>query len=220
MRYPRILVQDIPYHVFSRGNNRQTLFHCDDDRLFYLGMLEKAHNKFDFIVYSYVLMSNHFHFLLQMLQKSSLSALMHWLQLGYARYYNQKYKHVGHVFQSRYFSPLVEKENYFLTVDRYIHLNPVRAGMVLKPEHYRWSSYLNRLSGGADISLDHETVLEYFGVDPKLRIQAYQIFTEEAMARPEEWSQDVLDKTVVHGSAAFLNEIHDWGARKGLILLR
>jgi len=207
MRHSRILVQDIPYHVFARGNNRQTLFHGDEDRLFYLGMLDKAHKKFDFTVFSYVLMSNHFHLLLQMLRTSTLSALMHWLQLGYARYYGQKYKHVGHVFQSRYFSPVVERDNYFLTVDRYIHLNPVRARMVLKPEHYRWSSYINRLSGGLDISLDHETVLDYFGSDSKLRINSYQKFTEEAIARPEEWSPEILEKAVVHGSAEFLKEV-------------
>ena len=140
MRHSRILVQDIPYHVFARGNNRQTLFHGDEDRLFYLGMLDKAHKKFDFTVFSYVLMSNHFHLLLQMLRTSTLSALMHWLQLGYARYYGQKYKHVGHVFQSRYFSPVVERDNYFLTVDRYIHLNPVKKHLCDDPAEYRYSS--------------------------------------------------------------------------------
>jgi putative transposase len=218
VRHPRILVQDIPYHVFARGNNRQTLFHGDEDRLFYLGMLEKAHSKFDFTVFSYVLMSNHFHFLLQMLRNSTLSGLMHWLQLGYARYYNRKYNRVGHVFQCRYFSPVVEKETYFLTVDRYIHLNPVRAGMVCKPEHYKWSSYLNRLSGGLDISLDHETVLDYFGADPKLRIQAYQTFTDDAITKREEWSPQLLEKIVVHGSSAFLKEILEHDAQKTLLV--
>lgn len=208
MRYPRINVAQIPYHVFARGNNKQVLFRTDEDRDTYLRMIEKAHRKFGFIIFAYVLMDNHFHFLMQMLEQSTLSDLMHWIQLGYARYFNKKYSHVGHVFEARYHAPLVEKDSYFLTVDRYIHLNAVRAGMVKKPEDYFWSSYRSRIFNDRDIQLDHDTVLTYFGGDRAAQIKAYREFTDSAAAMPEEWSHEILQKTLVFGSSEFARRFY------------
>lgn len=208
MRYPRTNVSHVPYHVFARRNNKQVLFYCDEDRRMYLNILEKAHKKFDFTLFTYALMDNHFHLLLQMLD-GTLSALMHWVQLGYARYFNRRHAHLGHVFQTRYHAPLVEKESYFLTVDRYIHLNPVRAGMAQKPEDYLWSSYRSRLFGEGTITLDHETVLAYFGQDKNQSRKNYREFTESVISKPEEWSHDVLEKTITFGSPEFAERMRN-----------
>jgi REP element-mobilizing transposase RayT len=207
MRLPRIQVPHIPYHVFARGNNKQAIFHSDEDRLVFLQILDKAHKKFKFDLFTYALMDNHYHLLLQMSEEKSLSSLMHWVQLGYARYHNNTYKRVGHVFQARYHAIVVEKEAYFLIVDRYIHLNAPRAGMVQKPEDYKWSSYRSRLAMEKDILLDHQTILDYFGRDKTVQRQEYRLFTEAGMIKREEWTMDVLQKTVCLGSPEFAREI-------------
>jgi len=204
----RLDLPGVPYHVFARGNNKQAIFHDKRDRQMYFALLRKAHKKFAFRLFSYVLMDNHVHLLLQMEKEARLSSLMHWVQLGYARYYNDRYGHVGHIFQSRYHSILIDKENYFLTVDRYIHLNPVRAGMVPKPEDFTWSSYRSRLGLKADEFLDHETILAYFGMDLIQRQRDYRAFTDSGMNKPEEWPHDILRKTSYLGSREFIERIH------------
>jgi len=207
MRPPRIDTPDYPYHIFVRGNNKQALFRNDSDRETYLGMMQKSRRKFGFSLYSYALMDNHIHLMLQMCKGFLLASLMHWLQLGYARYFNERHRHVGHVFQARYHALLVDKDNYFLAVDRYIHLNPVRAGMVQRPEDFRWSSYRHRLGLAGIVDVDHEAVLAYFGTTQESQRKNYVAFTESTMQKPEEWDHDVLKKMSCLGSAEFLQQI-------------
>ena len=128
------------WHVTHRGNCRQNIFHDDDDRNFFLELLGKCVSKYDWILAAYVLMSNHYHLVTQ-LTCASLSRGVQWLDSRYARYFNRRHGRVGHLYQGPFHAPLIEKETYFLEVLRYDALNPVRAGIVARPEDYVWSSH-------------------------------------------------------------------------------
>ncbi len=214
MRPPRIDIAGYPYHIITRGNNKQILFRDDDDRLCYLGILAKAWKKFGFNFHTYSLMDNHIHLLLTIKENFYLAGLMHWVQLGYARYFNGRYKQVGHVFQARYHAIVIEKDAYLLNVDRYIQLNAVRAGIVAKPEDYRWSSYRDCLSPAKNSYLEHATVLNYFGSSNETRIAAYREFVDSAIRKPEEWSIDLLMKMNVLGSPGFSRAIYNHSITK------
>jgi putative transposase len=207
MRFPRIEIPEIPFHVYFRGNNKQRIFLEDKDRFVYLKQLRLAHRLFQFALHSYALMDNHVHLLIETLGSRRLSQLMHHLQLRYARYFNHTYGRVGHVFESRYHSIPIETDRYFLTVDRYIHLNPVRAGIVATPDQFQWTSYRSRLKGADAELLTHGRVLDYFGQDPIKRIHDYSDFAAEGIRQPEEWSDAQLLKIQYHGSPQFFAKL-------------
>ncbi|ATW27324.1 REP-associated tyrosine transposase [Candidatus Formimonas warabiya] len=127
------------YHVMSRGINRQDIFHDKEDSERYLETLMRVKEKQDIALYGYCLMENHVHLLIKE-GKDGLAAAMKSIGTAYARWYNWKYDRNGHVFQDRYKSEAVDKEAYLLTVVRYIHLNPVKAGLAKNPESWDWSS--------------------------------------------------------------------------------
>jgi REP-associated tyrosine transposase len=135
LQYPGALL-----HVISRGDAKQCIFVDDRDRAFFLDLLGECVTRFDWILYAYALMPNHFHLLVQ-LTSETLSKGMHWLDTSYAIAFNKRHDRVGHVLQGRFKSPPVEKESYLLQLIRYIVLNPFRANIVKRPEDYRWSSY-------------------------------------------------------------------------------
>jgi len=127
------------YHIMVRGINRQDLFHDDEDRRRYLETIArmKKENRFD--VYGFCLMTNHVHLLFQE-KEEEISRVMQRIGTSYAWWYNSRYDRVGHLFQDRYKSEGVDNDPYLLSVIRYIHKNPVMAGLAQKPEDYRWSS--------------------------------------------------------------------------------
>lgn len=135
IQYPGAL-----YHVTSRGIFRQNIFKDDKDRLRFLDGLEEMCGRHGAFAHCYVLMSNHYHLMLETPQ-ANLSRCMHDLNAGYASYIRAKWGKAGHVFQGRFKAIVVQKEAYLLELSRYIHLNPVKAGMAKRPEQYRWSSY-------------------------------------------------------------------------------
>src|SRR5215217_7422686 len=124
------------YHVTSRGNERRSIFRTDRDRRTFLTLLEQAAKRFRWSVTAYVLMTNHFHLVLQT-PEPNLSRGMQWLNGTYAAWFNHRHQRAGHLFQGRFHAFLVEKETYFAELLRYVVLNPVRANMVERPENYR-----------------------------------------------------------------------------------
>jgi putative transposase len=203
----RIDVTDVPYHVFARGNNRQPIFLDDFDRVVFLKYWKEVKLRLAYRVFTYGLMTNHFHFLMQMEFDSSISDLLQWVQFQYARYFNRKYGRVGHLFQGRFNSLLVETDSYFLTVDRYIHLNSVRAGIVSRPEQDRWNSYAARFQSNQNDWIDHQAVLNYFGKDRRAQLIGYKKFIDDGITKPEDWSLEMLQKMSCLGSARFLQEM-------------
>lgn len=128
------------YHVTSRGNEQKDVFKSQRDREKFLGYLASATERYGAVLHAYCLMSNHYHLLLET-PYGNLSQIMRHINGAYTTYFNVKRKRAGHLFQGRFKAFLVEAEAYALELSRYIHLNPVRAGMAIKPEDYPWSSY-------------------------------------------------------------------------------
>src|SRR5215213_10285052 len=136
----RIDVPGALHHVTSRGNERRPIFRSNRDREAFLQLLAEAVKRFGWSVTAWVLMTNHFHLVIQT-PEANLSRGMQWLNGSYADWFNRRHERSGHLFQGRFKSFLIDQETYFDEVLRYVVLNPVRANMVGGPEEYRWSSY-------------------------------------------------------------------------------
>ena len=140
-RRARLSLPEIPWHIIQRGNNRAVCFHAEEDYQLYLQYLKEFADKFDCAVHAYVLMTNHVHLLLTPARADSAGLLMKHLGQRYVQYVNRTYKRTGTLWEGRFRSCLTQTEAYVLACYRYIELNPVRAGMVMRPQDYRWSSY-------------------------------------------------------------------------------
>jgi putative transposase len=128
------------YHVTSRGNEQKDIFKSQRDREKFLEYLASATERYKAVIHAYCLMSNHFHLLLET-PEANLGQIMRHINGAYTTYFNIKRKRAGHLFQGRYKAILIEADEYLTELSRYIHLNPVRVGIVEKPEQYQWSSY-------------------------------------------------------------------------------
>lgn len=140
-RYPRLQSSSSIYHIMLRGNERKDIFGDNEDRIRFLDTLQRMREGGNYEVFAYCLMSNHVHLLMRE-GKESIQRSMKRISVSYVYYFNKKYHRVGHLFQDRYKSEGVEEDAYILAAARYIHNNPVKAGMVEKAEDYSWSSYM------------------------------------------------------------------------------
>ncbi|HEY2094570.1 MAG TPA: transposase [Thermoanaerobaculia bacterium] len=180
----RALRTDFPgavHHVTSRGNERRPIFIDDRDREMFLEFLGRAVKRFGWSLTAYVLMTNHFHLVVQT-PEPNLSRGMHWLNTAYVVWFNRRHERSGHLFGGRFKAFLIEKETYFTTVLRYVVLNPVRANMVARPEDYRWSSY--RGTAGLESApewLDTASALGVFAPVAEVAPILYRQFVEQAL---------------------------------------
>ena len=140
-RRTRLALPNVPLHLIQRGNNRQACFFADEDYRLYLDWLGEHAGKTGCRVHAYVLMTNHVHLLVSADKAESAGALMKALGQRYVQYVNRAYRRSGTLWEGRFRSCPVQEEAYLLACQRYIELNPVRAGMVAHPAEYRWSSY-------------------------------------------------------------------------------
>ena len=138
-RISRAVIEGLPYHITQRGNRRADIFFDDADREKYLEWLSEYSNKHDLKILAYCLMTNHIHLVVVPKYTNSLSKVMRPLHMRYAQYINHKKDWVGHLWQGRFFSSVLD-ESYLLTAVRYVEQNPVRAGIVSIAEDYKWSS--------------------------------------------------------------------------------
>lgn len=173
-RLPRIVIPGIPLHIIQRGNNRQTCFAVSEDYRFYLGSLQDYSIRFECQVHAYVLMTNHVHLLLSFECAQSPARLMKHLGQRYTQYFNRTYERSGTLWDGRYRSGPVQTEGYLLACQRYIELNPVRAGMVRHPAQYRWSSYRVNAQGEACSLVSHHPVYTSLGAHAHRRCAAYR----------------------------------------------
>ena len=161
------------FHVTQRGNDRRPIFLDDNDRTRYLAILGRALERHEERVHAYCLLTNHVHLLLQAGERP-LSSLMHVLGFRYARWFNDRWAHCGHLFQGRYYSGFIAGGAQLMLVLRYIHLNPVLAGLVADPTEHRWSSH--RAYSGAESPphwLTRDYLLGLLGPTPATAGQAY-----------------------------------------------
>jgi len=130
------------YHIVNRGVAKTNIYLCDDDFLKFLEILQEASEEFAFEIYSFVLMTNHYHLLIEM-KKSNLSSALQKINSRYSIYFNNKYKRVGPLWQGRFKSWYVYDESYLKSLIRYIEFNPIKANMTQNIGEYRWvmSSY-------------------------------------------------------------------------------
>jgi len=163
------------YHVMLRGINRQDIFEDDKDRERFIDTLARYKRETDFNLYAYCLMDNHVHLLVKETE-IELSKIMKKIGTSYAYYFNWKYGRNGHLFQDRYKSEAVENDAYFHVVIRYIHQNPVRAGISGIGE-YKWSSYNYYMRAGG--ILDKDFFLDMLSKDRDLAIKRYIAFMNE-----------------------------------------
>jgi len=141
----RIEYEGAYYHITARGNEKRKIYFTKSDYEKFKGYLAEAKKKYGIIIHSYVLMSNHYHLIIQT-PEANLSKAMHYINGSYTTYTNIKRNRSGHLFQGRYKAILIDRDNYLLELSRYLHLNPVRAGMVNRPEEYPYSSYKTYIS--------------------------------------------------------------------------
>ncbi|MGA2151441.1 MAG: transposase, partial [Geobacteraceae bacterium] len=136
----RITYAGAHYHVTSRGSEQKDIFKSRRDREKFLSYLESSVTRYGAAIHAYCLMTNHYHLLLET-PVGNLPEIMRHINGAYTNYYNTKRKRSGHLFQGRYKAILIEADEYLMELSRYIHLNPVRCGIVEKPEAHPWSSY-------------------------------------------------------------------------------
>lgn len=182
------------YHVTSRGNERRPIFHDDEDRNAFLRFLGEAATRFGWNVSAWVLMTNHFHLVIQT-PNADLSRGMHWINGSYAGWFNRRHERWGHFFGGRFKAFVIEKESYFKEVIRYVVLNPVRAKIVARPEEYVWSSY--RATAGLDSTpswFDAEAALVPFAEDRSVAETFYREFVDQKVNAP-----DCLWRKLVNG---------------------
>ena len=151
------------YHITSRGNEQKAVFKSKKDREKFLEYLESASERYNAVIHVYCLMDNHYHLLLET-PSGNLPQIMRHINGAYTTYFNIKRGRAGHLFQGRYKAILVEKDVYAKELSGYIHLNPVKAGMVELPEEYEWSSYLTYIGKQKKPEWFHTDFLHgYFG---------------------------------------------------------
>lgn len=164
------------YHLIARGNNKQVIFREAKDFQKYLYLVQEAKQGFSLLVYNYVLMNNHIHLLVgQQGEGPSVSMAMEYIDKGYAKYFNYKYGYVGHVFQGRFKSFMVLDQWYFFACNRYIDMNPVKAGVTDNPGDHIWSGYPMLAYGRQGIvELNFHDLYCQLGADPAARQLVYR----------------------------------------------
>jgi len=146
---------DYPYyHIITRGVQKQTVFKSGKDFTVYLEIVKKAKKKYKIQIYAYCLMSNHIHLLIETDTAKTMSKFMQQLNRKYSVYYNNKYKLTGHLWQDRYISKPILKEQYLLDCAYYIETNPIRAGLTANIIDYEWCSYRERYLSEKEYLLD------------------------------------------------------------------
>jgi putative transposase len=198
----------LPLHLVQRGHNRAPCFFDDQDRHAYLGWLHEALEREHCRLHAYVLMTNHVHLLLTPAHAERLPQVLISVGRRYVQYVNHSYGRTGTLWDGRYKSSLVQAETYLLLCQRYIELNPVRAGMVADPAEYRWSSYRANALGERDaVVLPHPHYLA-LGDEDDTRRRAYRdLFAGALGEKPLSELRMALNQDQPIGNDRFYREI-------------
>lgn len=164
-----------------RGNSRKVVFAETDDYHAYLGWLKEGADTHACQIHAYVLMSNHVHLLISASNPNNLSKLPQHIGRKYVPYFNHKYDRSGTLWEGRFKASSIDSERYLLSCYRYIELNPVRAGMVEKPDEYRWSSYRANAYGATNPILTPHPLYLSLGKDKRQRNRRYREGFKEAL---------------------------------------
>lgn len=189
----RIEYEGALYHLTGRGNRREAVFADEEDCERFLSLLAESLRRYQVVLHAYVLMGNHYH-LLGQTQLANLGRWMHWLVTSYTVRFNHRHRRVGHLFQGRYKSIVMEGKEYLLSLSRYIHLNPVRGlrlgrGSISERRErlraWRWSSYRGYAGlAKREAIVEEELILGELGGRGRKRRLEYRRFVESALLEP------------------------------------
>jgi putative transposase len=180
-RLPRLSIAGYPHHVIQRGNDREVIFGDGEDYRRYLEFMREVTRAAGIAVHAYALMPNHVHLLLTPPDAVAVGRTMQAIGRRYVRWFNDRHARTGALFEGRYRSTVVEADRYLLACMRYIELNPVRAGIVQRPEQYPWSSYRHHAGLSADPAIVDHPLYWSLGNTPFERQASYmRLFEQEA----------------------------------------
>lgn len=209
----RIDLPDGVYHVTSRGLEKREIARDDTDRRKWLDLLDRVAARRDWRILSWVLMDNHYHLFLRT-PHADLSAGMHDLNAGYVSWFNRRHQRTGPLLQGRFKAILVESDYHYWELSRYVHLNPVRAGIVQRPERYPWGScaacFNSRLAPGW---LSWQELLGPHGASLRAAREEYARFLQEGIARRIASPLDEATAATLLGSEGFVAKMKSWLGR-------
>lgn len=208
VRPPRLNPIGMAQHVIQRGNNRQACFIQDQDYALYATWLTEYAERYEVDIHAWVFMTNHVHLLATPHTSHGVSYLMQALGRRYVRYFNRKHERTGTLWEGRFKANVVQSHSYALNCQRYIELNPVRAGMVDDPAQYPWSSYqCNALGKISKLHTPHEQYL-YLAQTTDERLAAYQALFGTTINRQALTEiRDALNKGLALGSDDFKSDL-------------
>jgi putative transposase len=151
------------YHIYNRGANKADIFLNDKDYVFLLKQIRKGVKEYDVSVIAYCLMSNHYHFLLRQNGEAKINEFMQAVFHVYSLAFNTIHRHSGTLFEGPFQAIFVDKSEYLLHLCRYIHRNPIEAGIVATPEQWHYSNYAEFIGKRKGILADHEFIQTNFG---------------------------------------------------------
>jgi len=203
----RIEYPEAVYHITSRGNARNKIFSDDQDREIFLSTLDAVVTRYNWLCHAYCLMDNHYHLMVET-PDANLSIGMRQLNGVYTQRYNRRHRKTGHLFEGRFKAILVQKDNYLLQLCRYVVLNPVGAGVVEKPEAWRWSSYqatagLRREPG----YLRTDWILGLFSSKKTVGQRQYRKFVREGIHQGAPWGK--VQGQILLGEEGFVEKFKD-----------
>ena len=189
-RTRRFIPQGGALHVMCRGNNKQVVFNCDSDKLRYYSLMQELKAENYISILHYCLMNNHVHLVFLLNSLSRISRFMQQLNLKYFVYYKNVYGYVGHLFQGRFKSKIIETSQYLMQCGKYVELNPVRGGLVRFPQEYKFSSYSYYAKGKPDSLLTDDPL--------------YLELSDSAMLRRIRYGDFVVDSNIMKGKDPFI----------------
>jgi putative transposase len=208
----RIEYEGAFYHIIQRGLERRSIFRGDRNKERFLQYLSESHFKYNLICHAYCLMDNHYHLIIQT-PKANIAQIMHYINASYVMYYNKKHKRNGPLYQGRYKSFLVEADEYLYQLSRYIHLNPIRAKIVGRPEDYGWSSYVYFIRKEKPKKwLETNFISSSFASSAKKARRAYEDFVLAGIQKEKLIKNYITENThkgLVLGSMDFAQEIYE-----------
>jgi putative transposase len=181
VRRPRFVLPGTPLHLIQRGNNRSPVLLATNELCTYRALLHAASLDAGCAIHAYVFMTNHVHLLVTPPDTGAAARFMKGLSQGYARWFNRHHRRTGTLWEGRYRSSVIDSERYLLVCSRYIELNPVRAGMVARPEDYPWSSFHGNAAGREDALLSPHPCYTALGGSPAERQAAYRALLAEEL---------------------------------------
>lgn len=210
-RQARFTIENGTYHIMMRGNNKAKIFQTEDDFFRFKEIVKVNKEKYGLQIYHYVFMDNHVHFIIQAKDGKCLGNSIKRINMMYAQYYRRTYGGIGHFFQDRFKSYIIENGKYLLECGRYIELNPVRAGKVKEIDKYYWSSYNVYGKGMSDKIVDINPEYENMGNNQKSRQMIYKEYIMDGLK--ERRKEERFFKEGVYGSSGFRKELEKKGLK-------